>query len=175
MPLFFVTGTAATGKSAVCTELKHRGYAAFDTDEDGFAKWHNGQTGYIHPKSTVKEHHRTPDFLAVHTWQVAVEDVRRLAEEYAEAPVFLCGFARNYQDLAPYCRGVIALYADDETVGHRLANRGGNAWGKQPHEREKTLAENAHMQEVYKNLGYTMVDAGRPLNEVVDDVLGQCL
>ena len=39
MGLIWVTGICGAGKSAVRGELRHRGYDAYGTDEDGMARW----------------------------------------------------------------------------------------------------------------------------------------
>jgi hypothetical protein len=45
MALFYVTGLSGTGKSAVLSELRVRGYHARGVDEDGYADWINKVTG----------------------------------------------------------------------------------------------------------------------------------
>src|SRR5437660_1029900 len=81
MPLYYITGIAGSGKSTVLSELKRRGYEAYDVDEAGpaTAKWYNDTTGFVHPKSSVKKEDRTPDFLANHSWKVPRQEVVELA------------------------------------------------------------------------------------------------
>jgi hypothetical protein len=43
VPLVYVTGISGAGKSAVCHELKRRGYEAHDTDEENNAVWVNAR------------------------------------------------------------------------------------------------------------------------------------
>ena len=81
MSLYFITGASGSGKSTLALELRNRGYQAYDTDEDGLARWQNNKTGYIYPKSTVKASHRTPEFLANHDWNVPREYVEAIAQK----------------------------------------------------------------------------------------------
>jgi hypothetical protein len=45
MGLFYVTGLSGTGKSAVLSELRGRGYHARGVDEDSYADWINRAAG----------------------------------------------------------------------------------------------------------------------------------
>src|ERR1700683_1257244 len=93
MALYFITGISGAGKSSVLNELKRHGYAAYDSDEAGpvTARWHNEQTGYVHPKSSIKAEDRTPEFLSVHSWKVARQEVEELAKQAEDKTIFLCG------------------------------------------------------------------------------------
>lgn len=171
MPLFLITGSAGTGKSSVCRELKRRGIAAYDTDEDGFAKWQNLETGYIHPKSSVKAAQRTPEFLKMHSWNVQPEEIEQLREGAKDKSVFVCGALGNEDALRHLFDGVFALYVDDATLKHRLATRSGNDWGTQEHEVQQTLAAHHANYPVYQRNGAVIVDANQPLPAVVDAIL----
>lgn len=171
MALFLVSGTAGTGKSQVCCALKERGYEAYDTDDDGLAYWQHNTTGYIHPKSSVKSHQRTAEFLAEHSWNVPREDVEELARQATSKPIFICGSLTNEDKLHDLFEKVFALYVDDETLKHRLATRTTNDWGKQPHELQRTLEHHHKAYQSHKQKGDIIIDATRPLNAVVDDIL----
>ena len=171
MPLFLVSGSAGTGKSQVCRVLKERGYEAFDTDDDGLARWQHKQTGYIHPKSSVKPHQRTPQFLAAHSWNVPRQYVEELARKAAAKPIFLCGSLGNEAGLHDLFAKVFVLHVDDETLKHRLATRTSNNWGKQPHELQQTLEHHRTAYKKYEQLGDVIIDATRPLPQVVEDIL----
>jgi dephospho-CoA kinase len=171
MALFLICGSAGTGKSQVCRVLKERGYEAYDTDDDGLARWQHDQTGYIHPKSSVKSHQRTAAFLAEHSWNVPREYVEELARKAANKPIFVCGSLGNEEALHDLFAKVFVLYVDDEVLKHRLATRTTNDWGKQPHELELTLKHHHEAHEIYEQRGDIVLDATRPLDEVVDDIV----
>lgn len=173
MALFLVGGTAGTGKSQVCFALKQRGYEAYDTDDDGLARWQHNQTGYIHPKSSVKPHQRTAEFLAEHSWSVPREHVEELARQASSKPIFICGSLANEDELHDLFEKVFALYVDDETLKHRLATRTTNDWGKQPHELQQTLEDHQKAYKNHEQKGDIIIDATKPLNAVVNDILAK--
>lgn len=171
MSLFLIAGSAGSGKSTVCRVLKERGFEAYDTDEDGLAKWQHNQTGYVHPKSSVKKEQRTPAFLAEHSWNVPRQEVEELAVRAEHKPIFLCGAIGNQDALRDLFAGIFMLYVDNETLLHRLATRTNNDWGSQPHERELTLQHNQYVYEAHKRLGSIIIDASRPVDAVADDIV----
>jgi broad-specificity NMP kinase len=173
MPLFLITGIAGSGKSEVCKELKERGYKAYDTDDDGLAKWHNNITGYVHPKSSVKKEDRTKAFLKIHSWKVPQLEVENLLKHSVGKPVFLCGVTGDEQKIRHMFNKVFALIIDDETLEHRLQIRTSNNWGKQPHELKQVMKWQHDSLDSYRELGYILIDANQPLNIVVDNILEQ--
>lgn len=175
MALYFVTGISGSGKSTVLSELKQRGYDAYDVDEAGpaTAKWHNDLTGYVHPKSSVKKEDRTPEFLSQHSWKVPRQGVEDLAKQASTKTVFLGGAIANELELRDLFSSVFALAIDDDTLRHRLATRTDNDWGKNPHELEHTLTVNHELDERYREFGYMVIDATQPLEKVVGDILAK--
>lgn len=171
MALFFITGPSGAGKSQVTRELRARGYQALDTDDDALARWQNKETGYIHPKSSVKPEQRTPEFLAQHEWNVPREYVEDFASNVHDQPAFICGVANNYEALSDLFQGVFALHIDDKTLEHRLRTRTNNNWGKQAHELQQSLDEHQGMRERHQQQGYVMIDASQPLDAVVSEII----
>lgn len=171
MSLFLITGTSGTGKSAVCRVLKDRGYEAYDIDDDGLARWQNDQTGYIHPKSSVKPAQRTPEFIAAHTWVVPRERLEELARNSGDSPVFICGSLGSADRDRDLFEKMIALYVDDDTLVHRLTTRTSNDWGKQPHELEQSLRHHHAIYDTHRAMGGIVIDAAQPVENVVDDIL----
>jgi adenylate kinase family enzyme len=173
MSLFFITGIAGSGKSTVQKELKSRGYEAYDTDDDGFAKWHNNETGYIHPKSSVKNEDRTKEFLKIHSWKVPRQEVEDLASRAKGKTIFLCGVAANEDEIRDLFKAVFELTIDDETLIHRLTTRTNNDWGKQPHELQQTLESQHNIDELYRKHNPILIDATQPIEVVVDNIIAK--
>lgn len=171
MSLFFVTGISGSGKSETCKELKRRGYEAYDTDDDGLARWQNIITGYVHPKSSIKKQDRTEAFLKVHSWVVPRSHVKTLAKSAFNKPVFLCGAASNEDDIRDLFKVVFELTVDDKTLIHRLQTRTNNDWGKQPHELEKTLERQHNADKLYRRANPILLDATQPIDVVVDQLI----
>lgn len=173
MPLFFITGASGSGKSELTLGLRARGYEAFDTDDDALARWQHTDTGYIHPKSSVKSHQRTEQFLQEHSWNIPREFVEDIALKAKDKPVFICGVAHNIDQLKDLFSTIFALVIDEQTLRHRLATRTNNDWGKQPHELEQSLAAQREAMETYRRLGYVTIDASQPKEAVIDSILQQ--
>jgi len=173
MPLYYITGISGSGKSTVLSELKQHGYEAYDVDEAGpvAAKWTHNTTGYIHPKSSVKQADRTPEFIAEHSWKVPRHEVIDLSDKAGVKDVFLGGAIANEPELQDLFKTVFALAIDDNTLKQRLANRTSNDWGKNPHELEYTLAVNQELAERYHRLGYTVIDATRPTDAILSEII----
>ena len=170
MSLFFITGQAGTGKSAVCHELRRRGYEAFDAD-DNLARWVNKATGYVHPKSSVKAIQRTESFLQQHDWKIPRPAVEELAAAAENQTMFLCGVGGNEAEIRDLFKAMFALVVDDDTVRHRLATRTGNSWGKEPHELALTLGWQTAARRDYAKYGHLVIDATQPLEAVVDNIV----
>jgi len=77
MPLVYVTGLSGTGKSAVCRELKRRGYEAHDTDEEGNAVWVNRETGEVTAAAGAADRSR-PGWLDDQEWRIVPSKVHAL-------------------------------------------------------------------------------------------------
>lgn len=173
MPLYYITGGSATGKSTILLELKRRGYEAYDVDEAGpvTAKWHNKQTGYIHPKSSVKAHQRTPEFLKVHSWRVHRQEVEDLAKQAQTKNIFLGGTIDNLKEIRDLFKNTFALVIDTDTLRHHLLTRTNNDWGKSPHELQLSLDWNQNAVASHKKKGQIIIDATQPVEKVVDEIL----
>lgn len=70
-----------------------------------------------------------------------------------------------------YFEQVVCLVANDEILTRRLATRTTNDFGKHPQERAAVLGWNQTIAARYRELGASIVDAARPLDEVVREVL----
>jgi len=171
MSLFFITGTAGTGKTTIKNELVSRGYKALDTDADALSKWHNLKTGYVHPKSSVKSKDRTPEFLKDHRWKVPRKDIEELAALAKNDDIFLCGVSYGEEEYIDLFDAVFALVIDDETLKYRLIHRTSGDWGKQPHELQQSLDRQQYLNSKYTEFNYQIIDATQPLNAVIEQIL----
>ena len=174
MPLFFIVGAPGTGKSSVREVLEERGYEAYDTDKRGYgmAQWQHNKTGYIHPKSSIKEEDRTEEFINNHSWKVpqfAIEDLKTLAKSTSN--IFLCGNVTNAEEVSTISRATFALVVDQDTLEQRLLTRTTGDWRKQPHELKQILSLLKGANDDYAKAGYTMIDSTQPLFDVVDEIL----
>jgi thymidylate kinase len=172
--LIYITGMPGSGKSAVCNELKRRGYTAYDTDNDAIAFFYNNAT-----QKAIKQHiparDRTPGWRAQHTWKAKRKTIERIeASTKAELP-FLCGVTANdVAELWDLFSKVFALIVSDEqALRKRIADRDEDGYGKNAHELTALLQWQRTAAADYKELGAILVDASQPLEKVVDTILAQ--
>jgi hypothetical protein len=141
---YLVEGLSGTGKSSVYEELIRRGYKAVSTDRAW--KVRAGPDGS--------------------TWHEA-KAVGELESPKPEV-LFVCGSSRNRDRFLPYFTEVFNLRIDDDTMRRRLRERTNNDFGKEPEELELMLRLNRSDE---KPAGAIDVDATRPLDQVVDELL----
>lgn len=66
---------------------------------------------------------------------------------------------------------MVCLAIDDDTVRRRLATRTTNAFGKLPEELHAVLGWNQTARQLYRGYGAHVIDATRPLVDVVDEII----
>lgn len=168
VPLVWVTGNSGTGKSTVCGMLRARGYIALDADEDGFSCWIDRDTGEVvmDPPYPVPE-----GWLDRYGWAIIRERVETLVEESRLRVAFLCGSAENEADVRDLFDFIVCLVIDEDTLRHRLTTRTTNTFGRHPEELAAALTWNPRMRAIYERRGATIIDASKPVAEVVDRVI----
>jgi hypothetical protein len=176
MALFFVTGLPGAGKSAVLDELRARGYHARGVDEDGYADWINRATA---TPDRFPRDDADLDFHAwcqAHDWVLSVRRIGILSRATARLgkPVFLCGVADEDRAVWHLFAKVLVLVADAPTLEQRIVTRDNNEFGKAPEELATVLGSQAGYEATYRGFGAVIIDAARPLRDVVDEVLAAC-
>jgi len=145
---YLVGGLSGAGKSSVYEELIRRGYLAISTDRawkqrtDRDRRYDN--VGWDQQRAVSELQRSEPDVL------------------------FVCGSGSNRDRFLPYFTKIFNLRIDDDTMRRRLLERTNNGYGKQPEELELMLRLNRSDE---KPAGAIDVDATRPLDQVVDEVL----
>ncbi|MFG2794442.1 AAA family ATPase [Streptomyces sp. NPDC048419] len=168
MTLVWVTGNSGTGKSTLCQLLRARGYFALDADEDGFSRWIDRADGEVvrDPPYPVPE-----GWLDRYGWAIVRERVEDLVEQSRFRVAFLCGSAENEAGVRDLFDLTVCLVIDEDTLRHRLATRTTNAFGRHPEELAAALKWNPRMRAIYESRGATIIDACKPVTEVVDTVI----
>jgi len=172
MALFYVTGLSGTGKSAVLAELRARGYYARGVDEDGYGDWVSRKAG---TPDTFPSDGSDPDLHAwyqEHEWVLSMRRIGVLSRAAARLgePVFLCGAASGDGTVWHLFDRVLALVADVPTVKRRIAARA-SEFGKAPEELSAIIRWHASFEAAYRGFGAVVIDATKPLSEVVDSIL----
>ena len=165
---YLIEGVSGTGKTSVCNELQRRGYNTINGDRElayqgdpGTGKLTDGLTG---ESSAIFTH-------AHHIWDV--EKVKTLVANKDEAVTFFCGGSRNSAKFIHLFDGVFVLDVGDlETLNRRIDERVAvdpTDWGAKPEERE-LIAQSHQTKEAIPSSGMA-IDATRPLEQVVDEIL----
>jgi hypothetical protein len=165
--LRFVTGLSGVGKSTVCRALRQRGLDAVDTD-DGLACWRHRTSRLVirdRPAGGA-----TAEFLADH--DLVVPRTRVEALRARPGTWWLCGGVGNDAELWDLFDEVVCLVVDEATLRHRLAARTGNSFGKAPDELAAVIGWHGSHADFYERRGARLVDASRPVAQVVVDVVG---
>jgi hypothetical protein len=108
-----------------------------------------------------------------HIWDV--EKVKTLVANQDEAVTFFCGNSRNSSKFIDLFGGVFILEIDLDTLNRRIDERVAldpTDWGAKPAERE-IIARLHQTKEAIPSSGVT-IDATRPLEQVVDEILSKC-
>ena len=159
---YLIEGVSGTGKSAVCEELRRRGYAAINGDRE-LAYQGNPTTGEKIESlgGDAETRHRH------HIWDV--EKVRRLAANQADDVTFFCGGSRNFKQFIDLFDEVFVLDVDVTTLNQRLDSRSEDDWGKRKSERDIVLRLHATKEDTPSS--GVVLDATQPLASVVDEIL----
>lgn len=176
MPLIFITGAPGSGKTAVTKEISTRGFTIYDTDDPnhtGMAGWHNLATGkYV---AGFNELEVTEALLATHMWRLTHEALKDLRTRAESKPIYLCGRLRDAKSVIDASQHILFLTVSGATIEDRLLKRakvpGEVDWGQEPWQIERSIAVNQEIELEYRNLGAIMINADRPLTDVVDDII----
>jgi hypothetical protein len=166
MRLVYLTGSSGVGKTAVGEELRRRGFAVYDVDADGLARWFENGTGV----EVRMPPYRDDAWFASNTYRLPVETVRRVADEVGDGVAFICGTVGNDNEIWDLFDTVISLSLDAETLRGRLVGRRG-AFGSSGPELERVLAWHAQVDADNSRYGAQLVNANAPVPEVTDRVL----
>jgi gluconate kinase len=153
---YLVEGVSGTGKTSVCQELRRRGYHAINGDRE---LAYQGDPATGEPTDTASHHH--------HIWDV--DRVRALAADDQQPVTFFCGGSRNWSKFVDLFDEVFVLDIDLDTLHQRLDQRPQDEWGSKPSERE--LIVRLHRSKEDVPVAGVVIDATRPLPDVVDEIL----
>jgi len=170
MPLVLITGISTSGKSTVANELIKRGYEAYDTEHNGISAWYNKKTG----KRTAEfgeAPERTQSWLDQHEWLISKDWVTEMAIKAGGKPIFLCGGSANEPEIREMCQKVIWLKTNEATIRKRVDIPRDHDYGTKPHELALAIKSNKQKEAEYLAYGAAMVDATRPIEDVIDEIL----
>jgi shikimate kinase len=154
MTKVLLTGMSGTGKSSALAKLGRRGYRVVDTDEPGWTEWvasseevGGGERLWVEGRMT----------------ELLGSDEGRT--------LFVQGCVRNQVKFYDRFDAVVLLSAPVEVMLDRIADRTTNPFGKTRAERELILQDLATVEPLLRAGCSHELDASRPLDEVVDDLI----
>ena len=153
---YLVEGVSGTGKTSVATALEQRGHHVVHGDR---ALAYQGDPVTGEPLPGAQHEH--------HVWDVA--RVRELVADHSRPVTFFCGGSRNFPTFIELFDEVFVLEVDVDTLTARLDRRTDDEWGAQPEQRALVLRLHRTKEDVPSS--GTVIDATRPLAEVVDEIL----
>ena len=164
---YLIEGVSGTGKTAVCEELRRRGYHAINGDRElsyqGDPETGEPVAGSGHARDIWFVHQH-------HIWDVG--KVKSLAADQRHPISFFCGGSRNFIRFINLFDAVFVLDVDSATLNKRLAARPQDEWGREAGERDLIARLQTTKEDVPRNaIG---IDATAPIARVVDDILRKC-
>ena len=140
---------SGTGKSTALAELGKRGYEVVDTDEPGWTEWSTEDGGYV--------------------WRE--ERIAELLARDRDVTLYVSGTVSNQGRFYPQFDAVVLLSAPAEVLVGRLENRTTNVYGKGHEERELILSQLAEIEPLLRATCTHEIDAAKPLDQVVDELV----
>lgn len=130
MPLIYVTGISGAGKSAVCDELRARGYKGYDADRDGFKSWYDRSTDR-RAADQRRWADATVEWRRRYWLKIDPDKVEALASRASTDadPVFLCGTSAGEDAVWHFFDKVIQLSIGEEALRRRIEARTDNDFG----------------------------------------------
>jgi hypothetical protein len=141
-----LTGMSGTGKSTLVAELRRRGHAAYDADDDGFSE----------PRGNGR-------------WGWRREAVAALLADHAAGLVFFAGCSEEQATL-PFDRRVL-LTAPRDVLVERLSTRSTNAYGSTEAQRDQVLADLDAIEPLLRRSADLVLAGTAPPGALADAVL----
>jgi shikimate kinase len=152
-----VTGMAGTGKSSALAELGRRGYRVVDTDDPGWRVY--------------REYAESSDEVHRGEWLWVEERITGLLDSDDGRSLFVQGCVRNQAEFYHRFDAVVLLSAPADVILDRVARRTTNEYGKTPVERAMIVDDLARIEPVLRASCTHELDASRPLDDVVADLI----
>ena len=146
-----LTGMSGSGKSTLVQELRRRGYAAHDADDDGFSK----------PRADGR-------------WGWRAAAVASLLAQIPDGDLLFFAGCSEEQIEMPFDYRVVLTVPEDE-IEMRLRTRTSNAYGRKPPERRQVLADLAHIEPLLRRSADLVLRTTEPVADVADRLLAHVL
>ena len=170
MAAFLVTGNPGSGKSSLALELSRRGLFAIDPDDDSDLSYWEDDNGH-----RVSNAARPPaperEWLLSHRWVWSRPRMQELLDQH-DGLVFVCGVARNLDQVVDLFDRIVLLRIEAETqearlVAHDAVNPASRSEAGRQEIRDGRPVFEAEMLE----LGAVAVAGNAPTAVVADEIL----
>jgi shikimate kinase len=168
--LILVTGISTSGKSTMAKELTKLGHEAHDLEHNGISAWFHKEKG-TRDAEFAQVPDRSKEWSDAHEWRTSMDWINNIAKQAIDKIIFLCGGAANEKDIITLCDKVIWLKTDEETIRSRVNIPRDHTYGTVPHELAAAIKGNIQKEKEYEQMGAHMIDARRPLDEVIRSVV----
>ena len=152
-----MTGVSGTGKSSALAELGRRGYRVVDTDDPGWREY--------------RDYVQSSDELHRGEWLWVEERMTTLLDSDDGRSLFVAGCSTNQSTFYDRFNAVVLLSTPADVILERVAHRTTNEYGKSPLERAMILDDLANVEPLLRASCTHELDASRPLDEVVADLI----
>jgi hypothetical protein len=142
-----LTGMSGTGKSTLVQELRRRGYAAYDADDDGFSE----------PRADGR-------------WGWRADAVASLLAQIPDGDLLFFAGCSEEQIELPFDYRVVLTVPNGEIV-LRLSTRTSNAYGHSPEELQQVLTDLEHIEPPLRRSADLVLSTSAPVAEVADRLL----
>lgn len=162
-----ITGRAGSGKTAVFTELKRRGYTVYDADHvKGLCSWQNRTTGQ---PATVNAH----AFVNLDQYHWAINDTAFRDFVRDRSDFFICVGAAHELEYTELFDHSFVLNVSPSIHLERLLTRPDNDYGKDPQMARKIVELQADLMQEALQKGFIPLDADEPIEQVVNEILAE--
>jgi dephospho-CoA kinase len=170
VPLIYITGPTAAGKTTVGEALRAKGYEVYDSDADGMRYWADKNS--LEPVDPpVKNALEDPQWHENHIYALAEEPIHDLYKKAKGRRIFLVGVTANDLSYRSLFDKIILLSVDEKTQANRINNRTNHNYGKAPHQFKTAQKWRAIQIEKYRAAGAIEIDTSQSADEVVEQIL----
>ena len=142
-----LTGMSGVGKSTLVQELRRRGYAAYDADDDGFSE----------PREDGR-------------WGWRADAVASLLAEIPDGDLlFFAGCSEEQIEMPFDCR--VLLTVPEDVMVRRLTTRTSNAYGRTRAEQEQVLSDLAQIEPLLRRSADLVLSTTAPVAQLADRLL----
>ena len=162
-----ITDITGSGKSAVCGELKKRGYKAYDIEiMEGLFNLIDKKTGKI-----VNDYDKKNlEMVKRHDWVCDIKKLQNLVHKN-KGVVFYCGTAGNLDELLFLFGKIFLLKVSPEILRKRLSTRKSNDYGRTSEVQDWIIEWKDWWENHMIEKGAIVIDADRDLQRVTTNIL----